>query len=148
LPACPNADELAAFVLGALAETAVERVVQHLEACPACEARVRSLENLSDPVIAGLRRPLASGHAGGELSGRKRAGADGPGRGAAAGPLIPERLGDYRLLREVGRGGMGIVYEAEQASLGRRVALKVLPPHVLLDRERLQRFEREARAAA
>jgi WD40 repeat protein/tRNA A-37 threonylcarbamoyl transferase component Bud32/tetratricopeptide (TPR) repeat protein len=60
----------------------------------------------------------------------------------------PERLGDYRVLREIGRGGMAVVYEAEQVSLGRHVALKVLPHQMLADRKRKQRFEREARAAA
>jgi serine/threonine protein kinase len=58
------------------------------------------------------------------------------------------RLGDYRIVREVGRGGMGIVYEAEQVSLGRRVALKVLPFAATLDPRQLQRFHNEARAAA
>jgi serine/threonine protein kinase/WD40 repeat protein len=61
--------------------------------------------------------------------------------------LPPPVLGDYRLLRPIGRGGMGVVYEAEQVSLGRRVALKVLPQHLTGDAKRLQRFEREARAA-
>jgi tetratricopeptide (TPR) repeat protein/tRNA A-37 threonylcarbamoyl transferase component Bud32 len=60
----------------------------------------------------------------------------------------PERLGDYRIIREIGRGGMGVVYEAEQESLGRRVALKVLVGHSLLDPKHVRRFEREARAAA
>src|SRR6516164_4757282 len=58
------------------------------------------------------------------------------------------RLGDFRVLREVGRGGMGIVYEAEQESLGRRVALKVLPFQAASDPSRLERFRREARSAA
>jgi serine/threonine protein kinase/WD40 repeat protein len=57
-------------------------------------------------------------------------------------------LGDFRLGREVGRGGMGIVYEAEQISLRRRVALKVLPFAAILDPRQLQRFHNEARAAA
>ncbi len=57
-------------------------------------------------------------------------------------------LGDFRILREVGRGGMGVVYEAEQVSLGRRVALKVLPFAAALDARQLQRFKNEAQAVA
>jgi tetratricopeptide (TPR) repeat protein len=57
-------------------------------------------------------------------------------------------LGDFRLIRELGRGGMGVVYEAEQVSLGRRVALKVLPFAATMDPRQLQRFHNEARAAA
>ena len=61
---------------------------------------------------------------------------------------IPSRLGDFRLLREVGKGGMGIVYEAVQESLDRRVALKVLAHASTLDEKSVKRFELESRAAA
>jgi hypothetical protein len=72
---------------------------------------------------------------------------------ASASPLPSESqpfpvLGDYRVLREIGRGGMGIVYEAEQLSLGRRVALKVLPFASVLDPKQILRFKNEAHAAA
>jgi WD40 repeat protein/serine/threonine protein kinase/tetratricopeptide (TPR) repeat protein len=59
-----------------------------------------------------------------------------------------KRLGDYRIIREIGHGGMGVVYEAEQVSLGRHVALKVLPKQALADAKQKRRFEREAKAAA
>jgi serine/threonine protein kinase len=61
---------------------------------------------------------------------------------------LPEQLGEYRILREVGRGGMGIVYEAVQESLGRHVALKLLPFPTALTPTHLERFRREAKAAA
>jgi serine/threonine protein kinase len=60
----------------------------------------------------------------------------------------PGTLGDFQIIREVGRGGMGIVYEAVQLSLNRRVALKVLPFAAGLDAKHLQRFRTEAHAAA
>lgn len=61
---------------------------------------------------------------------------------------IGKALGDFRLIREIGRGGMGVVYEADQLSLRRRVAVKVLPYAAFLDPRRLQRFKQEAQAAA
>ncbi len=60
----------------------------------------------------------------------------------------PRTLGDFEILREVGKGGMGIVYEARQLSLNRRVALKVLPFASVLDSRRQQRFQNEAMAVA
>ena len=61
---------------------------------------------------------------------------------------LPEHLGDFEIVQEIGRGGMGIVYEAEQRSLARRVALKLLPCHALLAENDLKRFQREAQTAA
>ena len=68
--------------------------------------------------------------------------------GSADDPLIGGTLGRYRILRLVGRRGMGAVYEAEDPELRRKVALKVLPPAVAGDPKRLERFKREARAVA
>ena len=59
----------------------------------------------------------------------------------------PERLGEYRIIREIGRGGMGIVYEAEHETMRRRVALKTLPNSFALNTRAVERFHREVRSA-
>lgn len=83
-----------------------------------------------------------------ELEGFKQRVAQSGGVAAPRGTRAIERLADFRIIREIGRGGMGIVYEAEQESLGRRVAVKVLPRSSLLQPKQLARFQREARTAA
>jgi serine/threonine protein kinase/WD40 repeat protein len=61
---------------------------------------------------------------------------------------LPDQIGDFRIVREIGHGGMGVVYEAEQVSLGRHVALKILPPQLIRNPKLRMRFEREAKVAA
>jgi serine/threonine protein kinase/Flp pilus assembly protein TadD len=100
----------------------------------------------AQPVYADrLRRLLPTVQVMAELG--SGAGGSGPGRGPDD-EAVSGVLGDFRIVRRVGRGGMGVVYEAEQRSLKRRVALKVLPFAATLDPKQLQRFQMEAQAAA
>jgi len=131
--------------------------------------RPKSLPALDDPrVIAALEEYLSGAEAGrrpdrdqflnrhADIAGPLAACIDGmevlhslePGLDSSGANMHAAPLGDFRILREVGRGGMGIVYEAEQISLSRRVALKVLPFAATMDSRQLQRFQNEARAAA
>jgi serine/threonine protein kinase len=80
-----------------------------------------------------------------KLKNRNRSGSS---NSAISHALQLERIGDFKIIRELGRGGMGVVFEATQESLGRHVALKVLSRASLLDPQRVKRFEQEAKAAA
>ena len=106
-------------------------VAEYLERCPDLAEQIRDLF----PALIMLENLAAPGDQGPQYS-------------LLAGLKRPDVLGDYRILQETGRGGMGIVYEAEQISLGRHVAIKVLPFQLVSDQSAVDRFHREARAAA
>jgi N-acetylneuraminic acid mutarotase len=97
------------------------------------EALIREHPGLETALRAGLRAHEALGPP--------------PPSARPPGDVAPATLGEFRLLREIGRGAMGVVYEAEQSSLGRRVALKVLPPAPTVRPRALERFRREAQVA-
>jgi len=127
----------------ALAEEFMERKRRGEPATP--EEYAEQHPELADEILAVFPALLVMEDLGGDPG--SRTGSIVSGAQAITG-VAAGRLGEFRLLREIGRGGMGIVYEAEQESLGRRVALKVLPAHLLSDAKQVRRFEREARSAA
>jgi hypothetical protein len=124
--------ELTDLVQGGRGDEAVALVGRHPEYAERLRRLIPAIEAMADRGETG-RLPL-----GPRESPAGKAGTTG----------VPSFLGDFRLIREVGRGGMGIVYEAEQRSLRRRVALKVLPLAAAFDARQKERFRLEARAAA
>ena len=134
-------ERLTAFSAGLLDEAGEAEVQAHLSTCAGCCRRAANLPE--DPFAAEVRAACSSFSSlswGGGLSAATTTTTDGGG--------VPSQIGDFHLLREAGRGGMGIVYEAVQQSLGRHIALKVLPPNAVLDPRYLHRFRREAQAVA
>jgi formylglycine-generating enzyme required for sulfatase activity len=134
----PTAEQLAAFAAGRLANAQAQVVAAHLQRCPTC--------------------CQAAGEAsGGAPSTRAPAGRTPPPAGVGvlaprvALPDLPPELAKhprYRILKELGRGGMGVVYQAEQTLMDRPVAIKVIGRELLSHPDALERFRREIKAAA
>ena len=147
----PTDQALNAYGLGKLAEAAAGAVHAHLEACPACRVRVAELS--SDSFLARLRdargAPAAAGSGPGATQ-PHRPGAAGAAAPPQAGTLPPDLADhpDYEVRRELGRGGMGVVYLAHNRLMGRDEVLKVVSKHLIERRGVLDRFTREIRSAA
>jgi serine/threonine protein kinase/tetratricopeptide (TPR) repeat protein len=142
----PTASEAAEVGSVSLDDPRVVRAVEeYTAALEAGLAPERDAFLAQHPDIAG---PLAECLAGLDFVCRVTRQSGEGGEFGAEGVEPGQPLGDFRIIREVGRGGMGVVYEAEQLSLDRRVALKVLPLAATMDPRHLQRFHTEARAAA
>lgn len=157
LTACPSHEELLALRLGKLPIEVASQLGEHLDACRTCQANIETISDADDTFVHSLRqapaetrfeqepelrnaleavKTLASGHSS-------------PTRPETAGAMAAEPLGelrDYRLLEELGAGGMGTVYKALHARLKRIVALKVLSADRVRDRRAVARFEREMEA--
>lgn len=134
----PSEQQLRDFATGRLSDDLVDGVAQHLSLCAQCQKIVddpsgdASLVGRLADIAARVPDQVESILSRSEVESR-----------------LPDiEFPDYRLVREIGRGGMGIIYEAQQVSLGRRVAIKILSPHLAAGPSAKRRFEREARAVA
>ena len=155
---CPGRDSLTAFLTGKLPPEQDDEISDHLATCAACEAQAQELEQQSDALIEALRRPTTAPD---ESLGTFRIAKSAP-NSAPADPMRTEslrtvlqpseteplHLAGYQMVRELGRGGMGVVYEAYQHRLKRLVAIKMILTGTLAGAEERVRFLMEGELLA
>lgn len=150
---CPSTDELRALTLGQLAEDQSDLLFEHIRTCEACRSELETVDDLEDSLISSLRQPDPAEHFDAEPDCKL---ALAKALGTLAGPThpdgladmteVPGTIGEYEIVRPIGRGGMSNVFLARHTKLGRQVALKILASHRLADTRMRERFEAEMRA--
>ncbi|MCA9139107.1 MAG: protein kinase [Planctomycetales bacterium] len=154
---CPTADRLRAFSLGRLPEDENDELFEHLRDCSNCQAELETVDDDEDSLIRDLRasdehadivnEPDCNVAMAKALASLANPAAASPAETEIAeGHSFPKTIGEYEIVRPIGRGGMGKVYLARQAKLGRQVALKVLASHRLADQRMRDRFDAEMQA--
>jgi len=164
---CPPTESLAQLSSGRIGSTEDENALwDHVRDCVDCQANLDSLSDADDSLIGSLRNPDGESpfqnestcrsailKALGALAGTGEGEADDADRDASglAGDLLakepwPRSIGEYEIVRLLGRGGMGSVFLARHTKLGRQVALKLLGGYRLADPRMRQRFDAEMRA--
>ena len=146
---CPNPDVLADYVLGRVSEADLTGIASHVEACPACQSQLETLDGLSDTVVTCLRRAAALDQADPDDSlleevlsriGSITSGSGPDSHDHAHTAILPRQIGQYQLVEELGHGGMGDVYKAFHTKLKRTVAVKLLPAHRQRSPQAVSRF--------
>jgi len=149
----PSDKTLQSYGLGKLDDLLAEAVGKHLAECDSCRRQVA--EVTSDSFVGRLRdaqaRPESIPPVGSSLAGLSKLGGESRMPSPPPASTLPPGLADhpdYEILRELGRGGMGVVYLAENRMMGRKEVLKVVSSHLLNRKGVLERFLREIRSAA
>ena len=151
---CPTPDKLKSLSLGRLLDEESDELMAHINSCSSCQTEMETVDDLEDSLIASIRGSgafadyyaepdcqVAMANALGALA---RAGnSDQSGDSQTE---LPKQIGEYEIVRPLGRGGMGSVYLARHTKLGRQVALKILAHHRLGDQRVRDRFEVEMQA--
>ncbi len=151
---CPNPDVLADYVLGKVSEADLSGIASHVEACPACQAQLETLDGLSDTVITCLRRVTGDEAESDdsvlkEVLARIGSITSEPGSNShdpVEEPVLPLQVGQYRLVEKLGQGAMGAVFKAFHSKLKRSVAVKLLPAYRQTSPQAVARFHREMEA--
>ncbi|NUQ64445.1 MAG: SUMF1/EgtB/PvdO family nonheme iron enzyme [Pirellulales bacterium] len=156
---CPSQELLFGYLVGTIPEAEADRIAAHLAACAGCEQTIQALEKRPDTMVSALRQRVPHDAHPPEAQlreiqnrlrnvrpGRNDPAPPNPNPAAQVNPRARKRLGDYELLKKLGQGGMGEVYQAQHTRLNRLVALKVLTKSRFDDPEAVARFEREMKA--